>query len=50
MKVLESLIRKSCEKLKEVECLPDPIQKVFENVETSSEQLKIILNALIPLI
>ena len=37
-------IRKSCEKLKEDECLPDQIRKVYGNVEISSEQLEIILN------
>ena len=50
MKVLESLFRKSCEKLKEDECLPDHIRKVYGNVEISSEQLEIILNELTPLV
>ena len=40
-----------CEKLKEDECsLPDYIRKVFEDVEISSEQLKIILKELTSLV
>ena len=50
MKVLQSLFRKSCEKLKEDECLPDHIKKVYGNVEISPEQLEIILNELTPLV
>ena len=37
MKVLETLFRKSCEKLEENQCLPDRIRKVHENVEISPE-------------
>ena len=50
MKVLESLFRKLCEKLKEDECLPDHIRKVYENMEISPEQLEITLNELTPLV
>ena len=50
MKVLQCLFRKSCEKLKEDECLPDHIKKVYGNVEISPEQLEIILNELTPLV
>ena len=50
MKVLQNLFRKSCKKLKEDECLPDHIKKVYVNVEISPEQLEIILNELIPLV
>ena len=50
MKVLESLFRKSCEKLKEDGCLPDHIRNVYGNVEISSKQLDIILNELTPLV
>ena len=48
MKVLESLFRRSCEKLKEDECSPDQIRKLCGNLEISSEQLEIILNELTP--
>ena len=48
MKVLESLFRKSCKKLKENECLPDHIRKLCGNLEISSEKLEIILNELTP--
>ena len=50
MKVLESLFRKLCEKLKEDEFLPDHIRKVYENTGISPEQLEIILNELTPLV
>ena len=50
MKVLESLFRKLCEKMKEDECLPDHIRKMYENMDISPEQLEIILNELTPLV
>ena len=37
MKVLETLFRKSCEKLEENQCLPDHIRKAYENVQISPE-------------
>ena len=49
MKVLESMFRKSCEKLKKDECLTDHIRKVYWNVKIYSEQLQILLNELAPL-
>ena len=33
MKLLKSVFRKSCEKLREDECLPDHNRKVYGNVE-----------------
>ena len=49
MKVLESMFRQSCEKLKKDECLTDHIRKVYWNVKIYSEQLQILLNELAPL-
>ena len=48
--IMESIIKKSCEKLKDDKCLTSEVRNLFENMEINLNQIDNIFNDMVPIV